>query len=224
MCNLQASIALACDYDGTLAHRGAVSDATLRALERFRQSGRKLFLVTGRLLPELERLLPRLDLFDAIVAENGPVLFHPRAHETTLLAARRSDCLIVELRKRGVDITAGEVVLAALRKYETQIDDAIRSAGLDLQLIYNKDSVMILPPEVDKMSGLRAALASSEIAAEQVIAVGDGENDEPMLAGCGCGVAVANAVAELKTKADFVTAGERGEGVIEVIERVLGSG
>ncbi|NOT62352.1 MAG: haloacid dehalogenase, partial [Acidobacteria bacterium] len=31
-------LALACDYDGTLAHNGVVSDETLTALERVRDS------------------------------------------------------------------------------------------------------------------------------------------------------------------------------------------
>lgn len=224
MCDLQASLALACDYDGTLAHRGAVGETTVRALERFRDSGRKLFLVTGRLLPELEALFPRLDLFDCVVAENGPVLFDPRTGEITVLAARRSERLIAELRSRGVDeISEGMVVVAVWRKYEPEAVEAIRGAGLDLQLIYNKDSVMMLPPGVDKMSGLAAALGGFHISPDETIAAGDGENDEPMLVGCGCGVAVANAVPELKAKADFLTLGERGEGVVELIERVLGS-
>ena len=62
---------LATDYDGTLAHDGIVDDATANALVAFRRSGRKLLLVTGRELPDLIRVLPRIDLFDRVVAENG---------------------------------------------------------------------------------------------------------------------------------------------------------
>src|SRR5207253_4003528 len=46
-------LALATDYDGTLAHDGRVDAPTLAALDRVRASGRRLFLVTGRELPEL---------------------------------------------------------------------------------------------------------------------------------------------------------------------------
>ena len=35
-------IALASDYDGTLAHNGAVTDETIAALQELRDSGRKL--------------------------------------------------------------------------------------------------------------------------------------------------------------------------------------
>ena len=48
-------LALACDYDGTLASAGKVSNETLSALERLKKSGRKLILVSGRELPDLLR-------------------------------------------------------------------------------------------------------------------------------------------------------------------------
>jgi hydroxymethylpyrimidine pyrophosphatase-like HAD family hydrolase len=40
-------LALATDYDGTLASQGMVDAATLAALERFKATGRRLILVTG---------------------------------------------------------------------------------------------------------------------------------------------------------------------------------
>lgn len=49
-------VALATDYDGTLAHDGKVDDATLTALEKLSASGRKLLLVTGRHLPDLKNV------------------------------------------------------------------------------------------------------------------------------------------------------------------------
>src|SRR5437868_13764286 len=53
--------ALACDYDGTLAHDGVVTPSTAAAVDRFRASGRHLFMVTGREWPELEQVCPLLD-------------------------------------------------------------------------------------------------------------------------------------------------------------------
>ena len=41
-------LALATDYDGTLAHDGRVDSPIIAALERFKATGRKLVLVTGR--------------------------------------------------------------------------------------------------------------------------------------------------------------------------------
>src|ERR1700722_2848136 len=70
-------LAMASDYDGTLAHDGVVDDQTIRAIERLIHSGRKLILVTGRELPDLQSVFPRLDLCERVVAENGAVLYIP---------------------------------------------------------------------------------------------------------------------------------------------------
>lgn len=79
-------VALATDYDGTLARDGRVDAPTIEALQQVRRSGRKLILVTGRDLPDLQRVFPELDLFDLVVAENGALLFNPAKKEETLLA------------------------------------------------------------------------------------------------------------------------------------------
>jgi trehalose-6-phosphatase len=71
--------ALAVDFDGTIAHEGVVAPATIDALARVHASGRRLLLVTGRQLEDLRRCLPRLELFDRIVAEDGAVLVRPAA-------------------------------------------------------------------------------------------------------------------------------------------------
>src|ERR1700682_1102479 len=77
-------LVLACDYDGTLASDGVVSEETLAALQRLRDSGRKLILVTGRELENLLEVFPAIDLFDRVVAENGGLLYRPanREHKT----------------------------------------------------------------------------------------------------------------------------------------------
>ena len=54
-----------------------------------------------------------------------------------------------------------------------------------------------------------------------VVGIGDGENDHSLFDACGLGVAVANAVPALKERAAWVTKGARGDGVIELIERIL---
>ena len=68
-------LALASDYDGTLAEHGFVSEDTIAALRKFRQSGRKLILVTGRELNDLQKVFPKAELCECIVAENGAVLY-----------------------------------------------------------------------------------------------------------------------------------------------------
>ncbi|MEO0378291.1 MAG: HAD family hydrolase, partial [Cyanobacteria bacterium P01_A01_bin.17] len=81
--------------------------------------------------------------------------------------------------------------------------------------------VMVLPNGINKAAGLRHLLLQMELAPNHVVGVGDAENDLDLLQFCGYGVAVANALPILKKKADFVTQGERGSGVAELIDLLL---
>ena len=215
-------LALAADYDGTLATEGVVDGDTVEALRRLSASGRKLILVTGRQLGDLLRAFPAAGTFDAVVAENGAVLHRPRSQETRVLAPPPSPHFVEALRSRGVGpIWVGQVVVATVQPHETAVIDVIRELGLDLQVILNKGSVMVLPTWIDKASGLRAALDELGLSPQNVIAMGDAENDQAFLAMCGCGVAVANALDALKAGANHVTRGEAGAGVREVIDELI---
>ena len=55
--------AVATDYDGTIAHDGRVDEATIAALERARDAGVRLILVTGRELSDLFNVFDRPELF-----------------------------------------------------------------------------------------------------------------------------------------------------------------
>jgi HAD superfamily hydrolase (TIGR01484 family) len=213
---------LATDYDGTLAADGRVDDRAIAALERLRASGRKLLLVTGRELPELRAVFPHLGLFDRVVAENGALLHRPETGEAVALAPLLPAAFVARLRElRVTPLSTGRVIVATRVPHDEDVLAVIRELGLELQIIFNKGAVMVLPPGVNKASGLAAALEELSLSPRHVVAIGDAENDHAFLAACGCGVAVANALPMLKDEADWVTEGARGDGVIELVERLL---
>jgi phosphoglycolate phosphatase (TIGR01487 family) len=215
-------LVLASDYDGTLASGGTVKEPTWEALQKFKASGRKLILVTGRELDDLRRICPKLDLFDRIVAENGGVLYRPATRDQELLAASPRPELLEVLRDRGVEpLDVGQTIIATYRQYETIVLQSIAELGLELQVIFNKESVMVLPPGIDKATGLRAALNELTLAPRNVVAIGDAENDLSFLNMCEYSAAVANALPMLKKHADIVTAASEGNGVVELIEKLL---
>jgi len=215
-------LALATDYDGTLATDGAVDPQTVAALRRLGATGRKLILVTGRQLNDLLRVFPDARLFDAVVAENGAVLHRPATGDTRVLAPPPPAHFVETLRRRRVEpLWRGQVVVAPVQPNDTAVVDVIRELGLALQVILNKGSVMVLPASVDKATGLRAALDELALAPERVVAIGDAENDQAFLATSGYGVAVANALDTLKATARHVTRGEAGAGVREIIDSLI---
>lgn len=213
---------LATDFDGTLAHHAVVTPETEEALKRARLGGLTLLLVTGREIRDFAGLNVDLGLFDLVVGENGAVLYDPKTGQNTLLAPAPSPPLVEELQRRGVTpLWIGQTIISTNEPYEVAVLDSIKDLGLELNITFNKGSVMILPPNVNKASGLTAALERLQIPASQVVAVGDAENDHAFLAHCGLGVAVANALPALKEKAHMVTQGKAGEGVTELIDSIL---
>jgi HAD superfamily hydrolase (TIGR01484 family) len=215
-------LALATDYDGTLAHDGRVDEPTVRALERLRASGRKLLLVTGRELEDLLAIFPQIDLFDRVVAENGALLYRPKGREEKVLAPPPSAEFVEALRRRNVTpLSVGRSIVATVEPFQKQALAVIHDLGLELHVIFNKGSVMILPSGVNKATGLAAALEELGLSAHNVVGIGDAENDHAFLAACACAVAVANALPALKERADLVTRGACGAGVVELIDHLL---
>ena len=214
--------ALACDFDQTLADMGVVAPSTLGALERLLASGRKLVLVTGRQLDDLRRIFPPISLFERVVAENGAVLFRPSTGETKLLAEPPPQVFVDALRQRGVSpFSTGSVIVDSRQPEDAKILAVIRELGLELQVIYNKGAVMVLPSGVNKGTGLLAALSEMCISHHNAVAIGDAENDHALLSACECGIAVSNAIHTLKERADVTTSASNGKGVEEIIERLL---
>ncbi len=214
--------ALVTDYDGTLAHHGTVADSTVAALERLKASGRRLVLVTGRLLPDVRDAFPRLDLFDRVVAENGALLYRPDTREEKLLAAAPPAAFVEALRRAGVSpLGVGRVIVATREPHEHTVLGIIHDLGLELQVIFNKGAVMILPATVNKATGLKAALDELTLSPHNAVGIGDAENDHAFLALCEASVAVANALPMVQEQADLVTSGAQGDGVDELIDRLL---
>ncbi|MET7466465.1 HAD-IIB family hydrolase [Nonomuraea sp. NPDC005501] len=214
--------ALACDYDGTLARNGRVEPETVEALERLSRAGVKLLMVTGRELEDLLEVFPDAGVFDLVVAENGGLLYDPAQRHAEPLAAAPPPELAERLRAEGVSpLGVGRVLVATRTPYDVQVLAAIRDLGLELQVIYNKGAVMVLPPGVNKASGLAAAAERLELSPRSVVAVGDAENDHAFLTAAECGAAVANALPSLKDTCDVRLAGEAGAGVRELAGLML---
>lgn len=206
--------AIAVDYDRTLTDPDLrlVADA-VDGLRRARARGKRVIVVSGRDLPFLERELE--GAYDAIVAENGCIV---RASDGRVYPTRASGDLRACLGPLGFPIEYGSVLASFDIAHRARVEAALLAAGLEADLIPNRDRVMVLPRGVDKASGLLRALDHLGIPPERTAAAGDGENDVPMLRVAGHAIAVANAVDELKAIADVVTRSPGGHGIAEWLE------
>lgn len=78
-----------------------------------------------------------------------------------------------------------------------------------------------MAPGVSKGVALAGALPKLGIAAEEVVAFGDAQNDLTMLEWVGTGVAMDNATDEVKAIADMVTASNNEDGIALALEKLL---
>lgn len=76
----------------------------------------------------------------------------------------------------------------------------------------------IMPYQVDKATSLDRTLLSVGIRRENAVCCGDGYNDITMLRYAGVGVAMGNAQKEVKEAADYITAANDDDGIVQVIE------
>jgi len=90
----------------------------------------------------------------------------------------------------------------------------VRAAELGIALVYQGHG--------EKLPAVERVLAEANVRADQVCAIGDDLPDLPVLRRCGVGIAVADACAELRAAADYVTATPGGRGAVrEAIEWLL---
>ena len=225
-------LALACDYDGTLARDGVVSTQTVDALEHVNRGYVRNDMQDAQ--GAIRDFQPALKLTpDNGIAHLGLAFSYLQVHRSRealeetesaekLLGEAPPRQFIQALQERGVTpLVTGRVIVASLHPHEKTIVDVIAKLGLELQVIFNKGAVMVLPTGMNKATGLIAALQELKLSAHNVVGIGDAENDLSFLSLCECSVAVANAIPSLKEQADYTTKAENGDGVIELIEQLL---
>lgn len=87
--------------------------------------------------------------------------------------------------------------------------------------IYDRSGCEIVNRQVTKETGLIKICRMCQIPVEEVLAIGDNENDIPMLRAAGIGAAVANATDSVKAAADYCCKCGYTEGVMEAIRQFV---
>lgn len=83
------------------------------------------------------------------------------------------------------------------------------------------EALEIMPPNVNKGTGLALAAQALGIPREETIAIGDGENDIAMLRWAGLGIAMANAPDNVKAAADVIAPACDADGAAWAMEKYL---
>lgn len=105
----------------------------------------------------------------------------------------------------------------------TQISQAISPEMRENFTVVQSAPIFLefLNPESNKGVGVKAIADHLGITADEVICMGDAENDHHMIEYAGLGVAMANAMAQTKEIADLITKSNDEDGVAEIIEQYM---
>jgi hydroxymethylpyrimidine pyrophosphatase-like HAD family hydrolase/CheY-like chemotaxis protein len=197
---------LASDLDGTLAQDGVVSPQTWDLLHHAKTFGFTLILATGRVIDNFINEGPFAELFEAIVAEDGAVVFFPRRNLVKLPFGRLSSLVVQRLEEMNIPMERGMSIVATRRPYDEAILKVLQEVNVGVTIEYNYGAVMLLPPGATKGTGLAYALQELGYSPRNLIACGDAENDCSMLEFAELAVAVPHAIPRLRAMADAVIA------------------
>ena len=215
---------LALDYDGTIARGDQLDPAVRDAVAEARTRGITVLLVTGRILDELRRVAGDLHFVDGVVAENGAVVHFPDSGHTSLLAPRIPEAFLAEVRQRRITASPGQCLVDAAAADAGRLLEVIQALELPLVLLFNRSRVMTLPQGVSKATGLHVALDMLRLSARNTVAIGDAENDHPLLQLAELGAAVEWGSPSLRAAADLVLPGSGPPAVADYIRQLARSG
>lgn len=262
-----ANKAIVLDLDGTtLNERNTVNETLEQYIGELRESGKLIFIATGRTLEEVRDVLPAGMEADGMVTANGMSVFigkekiveHALSTELVeeLVAKAGAEEIFYEVHpnegtrmallkdkdymvKQGLIPKPGTVDENEWLSRQDAVEDKIRwSEQLDIKSVakiyffsnemntirkwkaelgkikqYNAfttassthHNVEVTVEGITKATGVQLLLKHFQLAPEEILAVGDGENDLPLFKLAGHCVAMKNATDLVKEQADEVT-------------------
>lgn len=84
--------------------------------------------------------------------------------------------------------------------------------------IWHPDAADIVPVDSGKIIGIQKMLERFDLSRDEILAIGDGENDMDMIQYAGFSAAMGNAGAELRRAADYVTSSVDEDGILRAME------
>lgn len=114
------------------------------------------------------------------------------------------------------------VVAADVDYLDEQLKSLPKEAYAEFNIMKSRDNLLeIIRPDVSKANGIDLLAKELGIKQSEVMALGDEENDESMIAYAGMGVVMANGNEELKKIAQFVTKSNEEDGVAYAVEKFV---
>jgi phosphoglycolate phosphatase (TIGR01487 family) len=215
--------ALVCDVDGTITDREKkIQTLGIECLRQVQDRGLIVMIASGNVLPVAYGLSQFIGLRSPVIAENGGVvsyeekIYELHSHELPEKAFLRVQEVIPGVERLFTDNwRRTEVAL----KRSTDLDKVrMALAGWPVEIEATGFAIHLMEKGHGKMSGIRKACDILGISPEDVLAIGDADNDVGMLRGCGMSATVGNASPDAKKAARFEARRHHSEGVQEALQ------
>ena len=142
-------------------------------------------------------------------------VYSPLYHEAATLVGS-----VTDLVKENMDDM--EKILLHHADKEACVRTHDRLAGLSAEMVYAETaSLEISPQNVTKGTGLKELAECLNLDLDQIIAIGDADNDIPALKTAGLGIAMQNANESVKSIADVITGDNNHDGCGDTIRKYL---
>ncbi len=242
--------AIIMDLDGTcIPNRldAVPSEAVRSAIAQARKKI-SVCAATGRPLSIAKRVIRELGITDYCATSDATVIYHPKTDKVVRsfpLIPEAAEAVKQHLINRKMRFMVGEEQkedeysgnalpnpthsLAVPELSNEQADDLVQSLthvpNISVMKVKSfkpdKVWVTITHAEATKLHGVMVITELLGIDPSEVIGVGDGYNDYPLLSACGLKIAMGNAVPELKAIADFIAPSVDEDGVATVIDKFI---
>jgi Cof subfamily protein (haloacid dehalogenase superfamily) len=121
-----------------------------------------------------------------------------------------------------IDVFGPETALQDLSREINELEVQVYDVGeVSTQTDPPNWALNVHMPGASKAAGVQILATRLGCTMQDVVAIGDGYNDLPLLEAAGTGVAMGNAMDEVKARADAVVNGHDEDGVAEAIERFV---
>ena len=236
---------IASDMDDTLLNSNTkLSERNAAAIHKAIAKGIVFMIATGRMYVSVKPYADALGLDVPLVTYNGAPLellayckekgYYIQSYqgdelwvkEETVFSAAYERISGIKAKPVGEKLFHPEVApykLLAMTKpeeFQKVWEDIQQKFAGKVTVTSSRDNFLeLMEPGVNKWNAVKAVAASYGIRPEEVMCIGDSNNDLCMIENAGLGVAVANAKPAVQAAAKVVTASNDEDGVAEVIER-----
>ena len=235
---------IAVDVDGTITDKDRkICISAIEAIRSAEELGIPTIIVTGNIFFYAYATAILIGATGGIVAENGGVISEPDEEGVEKIKVlgdfkktqKAFDYLKSVLTNNNNNNNGNQIQmvddsdsrLSEIAIYRTIDEKVLKNLlkeskeDFDVEVYDTQFAIHITDKNINKGTSLGIVAKKHGFNVDEILAIGDSENDIEFLKVCGLKIAVANADENLKKIADYVCENKYGDGVKEAIEKFI---